>query len=436
MLDRSRRSLAGGVSSNVRMNRQPWPLFYATGTGSQLVDVDGNAYIDYLLGQGPLLLGHSHPVVTAAIEGILNQGQLFGGQHQHEITLAERVCEGIPCADSVRFGSSGSEMVQIAIRLARAYTGRHRVLKFEGHYHGWFDNVLVSVSPPIDRAGHRARPNVVPATRGQDPGSFENTLVLPWNDSVLLEEFFHDHGDSLAAVIMEPAMFNTHAILPRSGYLEKARQLCNAYGVVLIFDEVISGFRLGLDGAQGLFNIVPDLAVFGKAMGSGFPIAALAGKNRLMDMIASGEVVHAGTYNSNLVVMAAAEATTRELVENSEPIYEGMLRRGKLLMSGITEIAQRLSVGLIVEGMPTAFAVAYTEKSKIRDFREYINHTDQSKYQHLALALLERGIHVAARGIWYLSAAHSDEDVEKTLKAVEGALREVDKKPEPAEARN
>lgn len=430
LLDRSRQYLAGGVSSNVRLSRQPWPLFFKSGHKAKLIDVDGNVYIDYLLGQGPLILGHSPPEVVDAVKRALDQGQLYGAQHELEVALSERMCELIPCADLVRFGSSGSEMVQIALRLARAYTGRNRILKFEGHYHGWFDNALVSVHPPIGQAGDEAAPKSVPGSRGQDPAAFADTLVLPWNNAELLAKAFSEYGDSLAAVIMEPVMLNTHAILPQPGYLEIARRLCDEHGVILIFDEVITGFRIGLSGAQGRFAVVPDLAVFGKAMASGFPIACLAGKRRLMDLIGGGEVVHAGTFNSNLVVMAAADATTSALVEGGNRLYANMARLGEQLMEGIREIARRLELQLLVEGLPTAFAVAYTERSAIRDYREYAKHCDQSKYSRLVLELLERGMHLAMRGIWYLSTAHTSEDVELTLEAMEDALRAVESRVE------
>ncbi len=423
MLERSRQVLAGGVSSNVRTSKKPWPLFFRRGEGARLYDVDGNVYLDYLLGQGPLILGHCPAEVTEAISHVLRHGQLFAGQHEREIILSQWLCETIPCAELVRFGSSGSEMVQAALRLARAYTGRQRILKFEGHYHGWFDNVLVSVSPPLDQAGPRETPHPTYGSKGQDPAASTNTLVLPWNDTALLRAAFEAYGETLAAVIMEPMMCNTHAILPQPGYLEEARRLCDSYGVVLIFDEIITGFRLGLRGAQGRFGVTPDLAVFGKAMAAGFPISCLVGVKPMMELIARGEVVHAGTFNSNLAVMAAAEATTAALSRTETQPYETMARHGEALMSGIRDIGLRLGMPLLVEGLPTAFAVAFTDRPTIRDYREYAQHCDRERYADFAVALLARGVHVASRGIWYLSTAHTAADVEETLEALEDALR-------------
>lgn len=422
MFERSQKVLAGGVSSNVRMSKKPWPIFFERGDGSRLIDVDGNIYIDYLLGQGPMILGHCPPSVNAAVSVTLNEGQLFAGQHQREIALSERLCEIIPCAELVRFGGSGSEVVQAAIRLARAYTGRSWILKFEGHYHGWLDNALVSVHPPLEQAGPRESPTPVPGSKGQNLAAIATTLVRPWNDVELLKRAFEDYGESLAAVIMEPMMCNTHAIVPQLGYLEEARRLCDEYGVVLIFDEVITGFRLGLSGAQGRFGVTPDLALFGKAMAAGFPIGCLAGAKRLMELIASGEVVHAGTFNSNLMAVAAADATTSAIYQNASQTYKTMNGLGESLMQGIREIGAKLNVSLLVEGLPTAFAVAFTDRPAILDYREYAQYCDHERYKDFALALLERGVNVASRGIWYLSTAHSAADIEATLDAVEDAL--------------
>jgi glutamate-1-semialdehyde 2,1-aminomutase len=262
----------------------------------------------------------------------------------------------------------------------------------------------------------------LPGSKGQNLAAISTTLVRPWNDVELLQRAFEEYGESLAAVIMEPMMCNTHAIAPLPGYLEEARRLCDEYGVVLIFDEVITGFRLGLSGAQGRFGVTPDLALFGKAMAAGFPIGCLAGARRLMKSIASGEVVHAGTFNSNLMAVAAADATTDALYQDAGQAYETMNGNGESLMQGIREIGDKLDVSLLVEGFPTAFAVAFTDRPAILDYREYAQFCDHQRYKDFALALFERGVNVASRGIWYLSTAHSAADIEATLVAVEDAL--------------
>ncbi|OUC06742.1 hypothetical protein RY27_19140, partial [Litorilinea aerophila] len=264
--ERARQSLAGGVSSNVRLLAQPFPLFFDRAEGALIYDVDGNAYIDYVLGQGPLILGHSHPAVLDAVNAAMRRGQLYAGQHELEFILAEKLVELVPAAELCRFGLSGSEMVQAAMRLARAVTGRTKILRFEGHYHGWFDNVLISVAPPLDQAGPRERPRPVAGSAGQVESALADFVVLPWNDLALVETLFQEMGEELAAVMLEPMMCNTGAIPPEPGYLEGLRQLCDRYGTLLYFDETITGFRLGLQGAQGRFGVTPDLASFAKAM--------------------------------------------------------------------------------------------------------------------------------------------------------------------------
>ena len=331
--ERSRQSLAGGVSSNVRAGAET-PLFFEYARGAHLYDVDGNSYLDYVIGQGPMLLGHTPEPVMDAVQDALQRGQLFAGQHELEILLSEKLQSLIPCAEIVRYSNSGSEIVQAALRLARAYTGREKIVKFEGHYHGWFDNVLVSVQPPLDAAGPRHAAQPVAASEGQASRALEDVVVLPWNDLALFEKRVHQQGDEIAAVIMEPVMCNTGCILPVEGYLEGVRDICSRHGIVLIFDEIITGFRIGLSGAQGYFGVTPDLATFGKAMASGFALSCLAGRRELMELIAQGRVNHSGTFNSNVATMAAAYATLEEMERDEGRIYGRLFDLGQSLRKG------------------------------------------------------------------------------------------------------
>lgn len=421
---RAQRSLAGGVSSNVRLLGKPHPLFFERAEGALIYDVDGNAYIDYVLGQGPLILGHSHPAVLDAVDTAMRRGQLYAGQHELEITLAEKLVELIPCAQLCRFGLSGSEMVQAAMRLARAVTGRTLILRFEGHYHGWFDNVLISVAPPVGQAGLRERPHPVPGTAGQTASALEDFVILPWNDLALAEALFAEQGDQIAAVMLEPMMCNTGAIPPEPGYLQGLRRLCDAHGALLYFDETITGFRLGLQGAQGRFGVTPDLASFAKAMAGGIANAALVGRRDLMARFAA-DVNHSGTFNSNVLSMAASVAAVAELERDGGAIYRRLDRLGTALMDGIRDIAARHGAPLHVQGLPVAFHLSFTELPAIRDYRDWAVHCDKERYAEFTLAMLRRGVRLIGRGIWYISAAHTDEHVEKTLAAVEGALLEV-----------
>lgn len=424
LFEQAKESLAGGVSSNVRLVAKPWPLFFERAEGAMIYDVDGNGYIDYMLGQGPMILGHSHPAVLAAVNAAMQKGQLFAGQHELEITVAERLVELIPGAELCRFGLSGSEMVQAAMRLARAITGRTKILRFEGHYHGWFDNVLISVAPPLDKAGPREHPNVVPGTPGQTASALEDFFVLPWNDLALVEQLFAEQGNAIAAVMTEPMMCNTGAIPPEPGFLAGLRRLCDQYGVILYIDETITGFRLGLQGGQGRFGVTADLSSFAKAMAGGFANAALVGKRAYMQRFAEG-VNHSGTFNSNVISMAASAAALAELAKDDGAIYHQLEENGTILMAGLRAIGQRLGLPLHVQGLPTAFHLSFTELPAIRDYRDYAAHCDKERYSRFCVAMLERGVRLIERGVWYISTAHTAEHMEKTLQAATEALQEI-----------
>ncbi|MCE7981605.1 MAG: aspartate aminotransferase family protein [Caldilinea sp. CFX5] len=423
LFERAKESLAGGVSSNVRLLTKPLPLFFERAAGAMIYDVDGNGYIDYVLGQGPMILGHSHPAVLAGVNAAMQKGQLFAGQHELEITVAEKMTALIPGAELCRFGLSGSEMVQAAMRLARAITGRTKILRFEGHYHGWYDNVLISVAPPMDKAGPREHPNVLPGTPGQTLSALDDFFVLPWNDLALVEQLFAEHGNQIAAVMTEAMMCNTGAIPPEPGFLAGLRRLCDQYGALLYFDETITGFRLGLQGAQGRFGVTADLASFAKAMAGGFANAALVGKRDYMIRFAQG-VNHSGTFNSNVIAMAASAAAMAELEKEDGAIYRQLEQNGAYLIEGIRAIGQRLGLPLHVQGLPTAFHVSFTELAAIRDYRDYALHCDKERYSRFCVAMLRRGVRLIERGVWYLSAAHTEEQLTKTLQAVEAALQE------------
>jgi glutamate-1-semialdehyde 2,1-aminomutase len=317
--------ISGGVNSNFRLNISPTPLVFERGEGAYLYDVDGNRLIDYYLGMGPMILGHKPQALVDAVKSQIDNGILFAGQTAIEAEAARLVCELVPSAERMRFGSSGSEVDQAAMRLARAATGRTKILKFEGHYHGWFDNVLWSTAPALDAAGPADAPTPVIGSKGQLKDTADTLVVLPWNNLELLEARLAQ-GD-IAAVIMEAAMCNQGAVHPLAGYLEGVREACTRTGTILIFDEVITGFRLAPGGAQELFGVTPDLSTFGKAIANGFPVAAIAGRADLMDMFTSGGVVHGGTYNAQPIAMAATAATLKSL---TPALYKkiGVFRHG------------------------------------------------------------------------------------------------------------
>lgn len=417
-------TLAGGVSSNVRILGQPHPLFFERAEGAMIYDVDGNGYIDYMLAQGPMILGHSHPAVLDAVNTAMRKGQLYAGQHQFEIDLAKKMVEIVPSAELCRFGLSGSEMVQAAMRLARAATGRNLILRFEGHYHGWFDNVLISVAPPLDKAGPREHPNVVAGTPGQTQSALEDFVVLPFNDLALVEDLFARQGDSIACIMLEPMMCNTGAIPPEPGFLEGLRRICDQYGTILYFDETITGFRLSLAGAQGYYGVTPDLSSFAKAMAGGFANAALVGKRELMIRFAQ-DVNHSGTFNSNIISMAASVAALTELERDNGAVYRHIDKLGTQLKTGLAELGSRHSIPLHVQGLSCAFHVSFNEEPPIRDYRDWATKCDKERYSAFTLAMLEQGVRLIGRGIWYVSAAHTEEQVAQTLEAADKALAKV-----------
>ena len=424
LYERAQKVLPGGVNSNVRISSPPFPLFFERAAGALLVDVDGNEYIDYALGQGPHFLGHSHPAILDAVNAAMRQGQLYAGQSRLEVEVAETVVRLVPCAEMVRFGLSGSEMVQATMRLARAVTGRTTIVRFEGHYHGWFDNVLISINPPVDKAGPANAPFSFGHTPGQAPSALSDVIVLPWNDLDLFRCTLEDQGHEIAGVIMEPIPCNTGAIMPVEGYLEGVRQLTAKHGIVLIFDEVITGFRVALGGAQSYLRVTPDLAVFAKALGAGFPLAALAGKRSIMELVKTAGVMHGGTYNANLPVLAAGLATLRELTRGNGEVLASIGEKTEHLIGGLRKLATKHGQNMHVCGLAGVFHPAFGDGREIRTYRDFLS-TDAEKRTHFNALLHEEGVRVTARGTWFVTAALTDRDIEETLQAADRALEKL-----------
>ena len=413
------RWLAGGVSSNFRLNISPTPLVIERGEGPYLYDLDGNRLIDYYLGMGPMILGHNPQALSDAVTAQMESGILFAGQTAIEVEAAKLVCEMVPSAERMRFNSSGSEADQAALRLARAATGRDKVIKFEGHYHGWFDNILWSTAPGLDAAGPHDAPVAVAGSKGQLSGSADGLVVLPWNDLELVEKRLAK-GD-IAAIIMEAAMCNAGAVHPAAGYLEGVRAACDKYGTILIFDEVITGFRLAPGGAQERFGVTPHLSTFGKAIANGFPVAAIAGRADLMDMFSTGGVVHGGTYNSQPIAMAATVATLKALQPS---LYASIEVTGGRLMSGMRDIFANAGVKATVAGFPQVFHVAFGLEEPAKDYRD-LARMDRNAYVAFTTALLQRGVRALERGAWFMSITHTEEVIDETLNAVEDAVRHM-----------
>ncbi|CAG5018773.1 Glutamate-1-semialdehyde 2,1-aminomutase [Dyadobacter sp. CECT 9275] len=423
LLERAKKVLASGVSSEFRKYNHPHALFYTHGEGSRIYDVDGNEYLDFTLSQGPLILGHSHPEVLKAVREYSEKGQLFAGQHIREIELAEKINQLIPSAELMRFCLDGSEAVQTAFRVARAKTGRKKFLRFEGHYHGWMDNVCWGISTPSAEAlGSRENPNVYPWTQGLPEGVENEFIILPWNDLDLVRKTVSERFSEIAAIITEPVMCNNGCIEPRPGFLEGLREICTEHGIALIFDEVITGFRLSLGGAQQYFGITPDLAIFAKAIASGYAISAIVGKRDWMQLIEDARVIHAGTMNAGNPTVAAA-LTTITVLETERP-HERMFALGQKLMAGLKQAASDTGHSLLVEGPGPMFAISFSLLDKTNEYRDTLS-ADKGKLGKFIAAMHDEGVRVIGRGLWYISAVHTEADIDHAISTARKVLADM-----------
>jgi glutamate-1-semialdehyde 2,1-aminomutase len=422
-------AIPAGVNSTARAKWSGWdpyPLFVDRGEGAYLYDVDGNRYIDYLLGLGPMILGHRPPKVTAAVvEQIQNRGTVFALPTAAEALLAEKVIAAVPSIEQLRLCNTGTEAVIYALRLARAFTRRDKVIRFEGMYHGFSDAVYWSKHPQLDEAGPDHRPIAVPQGPGLSRAVGEQLIILPWNDIDALREAVAREGDSIAAILTEPVMCNTGCILPEPGYLAAMREIADSHGIVLIYDEVITGFRLGYGGAQGIFGIKPDLTVFAKGLGGGFPVAALGGRRDIMKLVADGIVSMAGTYSANGIAVAAATVALDELGEPGK--YEALFARCTRFYDGLSAIFSRHGLPAFVVGLGPVLQVWFAEKP-IRNYRDAARFARHDVFRVWWEGMLERDVlfHPGAFENLFVSFAHSDADIDRTLVAadeVAGLLR-------------
>jgi glutamate-1-semialdehyde 2,1-aminomutase len=407
-------ALAGGVSSGLRRNARPYPLYYEGGAGSHIRDVDGNEYIDYALAWGPLMLGHSPPEVADAIARQVRSGLTYGAQHDLEIEVAERLKRFIPCAEAVAFCNSGTEIVQVALRLARAATGRRKHIKFTGHYHGWADDVLIAYRPTEGKIG-------TPANVGEGQLPPDHVVIAEWNDRESVERAFAENKGEIAAIICEALVCNNSCLPPVDGFLEFLRDITTQHGALLIFDEVITGFRIALGGAQEFYRVTPDLATYAKAVGAGTPLSVLAGRGQYMDLIASGRVVHAGSLNGNPVCLAAAKVALDLLSNDDGAVYGLLRRRGEALRYGLESMLRDAGCPAVTNGEGAVFHISFAGRPP-RTYADTLD-ADNALYSDFALALLDEGVLVLPDGRWYLSTAHTDDDIQRTLEAARRTLQ-------------
>jgi glutamate-1-semialdehyde 2,1-aminomutase len=411
-----------GVNSNFRYWGPEETLVITRGEGAYIWDADGNRYIDYRLAFGPIILGHGYPAVTERVNEAIKEGTVFAWTTPWEISVAERVVR-MCGVDKVRLTNTGSEATMHALRIARAHTNREKFIKFEGQYHGMLDYFMFSTaSALLGHLGSRRSPINVPQTSGIPQGIQQYVINLPFNDFERLEETIEARWHELAAIFVEPMLGNVAGVMPRPGWLERIRDLCNKYGIVLVFDEVKTGFRIANGGAQEYFGVKADLVTYAKAMGNGFPIAAIAGKEAVMMTIEPGRVAHGGTYSGNVVGAAAADATL-ELLE-TQPIIETINKRGKMLMSGLDEILSDADIPHAVLGVPPMFGIILGTDEEPHDFRGYLS-GDGELYEKIITELIARGAQPDGDGRepWFMSYSHSEQDVADTLSMFEAAVK-------------
>jgi glutamate-1-semialdehyde 2,1-aminomutase len=396
----------------MKATQAPVPICASRGTGSHIWDIDGNEYIDFALSFGPMLLGQSPTAVMNAVQRQLGDGIGFGAGNRYEAPLAELLCELVPSAEMIIFSNTGTEAVQAALRIARAATGRNRIIKFGGHYHGWLDSVHVAI-PGVLGDG--------PGTGGQDSFAAHETTVCKWNSIASLREAL---ADDVAAVIMEPINVNGGCFVPERGYLNTVKRLVNEAGALLIFDEVITGFRVALGGAQELLEVTPDLTVLGKAFGSGFPISAVCGSRDVMSMVATGFVAHMGNFNGSPLAAAAGLATVEYLKENSVLIYPRLGDSIDVIADAFDRAARKY--GTAIQFNRTVGAgFGFVASQPVPTHEDRLLRSNEEAYGRFAARLLDQGIFVPARGLWYVSTEHSESDLSRASDAILRVAKEL-----------
>jgi glutamate-1-semialdehyde 2,1-aminomutase len=425
MFDEASKIVPGGAGSSARTVKfgwKPYPPFISKGQGSHIEDVDGHDYVDYLLGLGPMILGHRHPAVTqAVVDAITEFGTCPGLPYPLEIEAARKVVDAVPGIEMVRFSNSGSEVVGTAVRLARAHTGRRVIIRFEGHYHGWQDTVYWSNHVDPKLAGPAGSPRPIAAGPGVPLELADTLIVLTWNDPESFVKVMAERGHEVAAVITEAAVFNTGCILPEPGYLELLREETTRYGSLLIFDEVITGFRFARGGAQEWFGVTPDLTTLAKGLGGGFPVAAIGGSAEVMGMIAEGRYSHSGTYNANAVACAAVSATMDILAEPG--LYERQRALGYRLADGLRTLAEDAGIPVQIEGLGTVFQLWFSEHA-IRNWRDADQYANEERFTRWYQEMVLRGVlfHPSQFENLFVSLVHTDADIDRTLEAAEASL--------------
>jgi glutamate-1-semialdehyde 2,1-aminomutase len=425
LYDDAKTYLPAGASSNVRVySHEPFPILFKNGEGPRVRDIDGNSYIDYLMAYGALILGHRHPKIIGAIQTQLQQGTMFGTTTQLEIEVAKLVCGAVPCAEMVTFTNTGTEAIMAALRVARAFTGRDKIIKFEGHYHGHNDYVLFSVDAPPPVSGLERSPSKLPYFPGIPEDIRKTIIVAQWGDTGSLERILKRSSGDVAAIITEPVMANQGVIPPKPDYLKQLRELTLKYDVLLIFDEVLTGFRIAKGGAQEIYGVKPDLACFAKAIGGGTPMAALAGRKEIMNMIGPGRIGFGGTYNANPLSLAASKATLQTLFENDGESFRRMTDIGAKLKAGLMNAFKNAGVDVVINVVGPLLSIYFTKLRSVSTYRQTFR-TDLEKYKRFRNEMLKHGVYLQPNELErvLISAVHTEREVEETVAATKASLK-------------
>ena len=422
--------LIEGSSSSSRgpANFGKYPIFMERGRGSRIYDVDGNEYIDWMMAFGALPLGHAHPEIVQAIAEAAASGAHFATATPVELEVAELIQKMVPNAERVRFANTGTEAMMAAIRLARGVTGRSKILKFEGHYHGWHDDLLVSSNVmPVSALGLRTDPVKIPDSSGLNRTALEDTIVVPWNDLDLLQRAVANHPGQIAAIVTEGVMANMGVVPPAEGYLQGLQKLARANGILFILDETVTGFRIAPGGCQEHYKLSPDLVTFGKALGCGLPVAALVGRAEVMDALQWGGVLHYGTHNGSRIGMHAARANLRVLTRENNASFRHTWRIAERLCVGYRELFKKKGRAVVVQNVGPMFQIMFTDRPAIRDYRDFCQHVDRAAFQKFVLSLFPFGVYASPSAALHsiVTLAHTDEDVDLTLEAAEEALNKA-----------
>ena len=422
LYDLALKHIPGGVNSPVRAFKGVGgnPLFFKAGQDAYLIDADDNRYVDYVGGFGPLILGHCHIEVVEALRNQLQQGLAFGASTEAEVKIADKICELMPSIEKVRLVTSGTEATMSAIRLARGYTGRDRIVKFEGCYHGHVDGLLV-------KAGSGALTLGEPDSLGVPKAYTDLTHVLPYNDTTALQSFFAANGDDIACVIVEPVAGNMNCVPPVPGFLEALREHCTKHGAVLIFDEVMTGFRVALGGAQSVYQVTPDLTTIGKVIGGGLPVGAFGGKTEIMELIAPlGGVYQAGTLAGSPLAVAAGLAMLNVI---SKPgFHDELAARTTKLLNGLQERADQAGIAFTTNQVGAMFGCFFTEEKQVSHFSQVMS-CDTERFKHYFHSMLDNGVYLAPSAFeaGFVSSAHCDTEIQLTLDAAEKAFAALPK---------